>query len=142
MIYYTQLENKSTNYRVRRKDKAMKKFIPADLEQCKIYSGFSYSFNQKLANGEIRTFDIFFVSDRVNITKALAKEIAEALDYPVVDEVINYLMFRLNRAECNRKFIGKTEWINIQGEDFGGEGQMLTDYEENCHYHYAYKEVG
>lgn len=68
--------------------------------------------------------DVFFETDRVKMTRNLAREICHQLLIPDDPSVIYEIQTRARRAECT----DDGEWINIRGENFGGLGQMRKDY--------------
>lgn len=84
---------------------------------CKMLRGFTL-----YANGK----DYFFITDKVNKTKALAKEICRAALIPDAPSVIHDVLRNLQRATLEIKG-EKRKYYEISGEGFGGKGSFIDD---------------
>ena len=74
------------------------------------------------ANGK----DYFFVTDKINKTKNLARQICRAILIPDAPSVIDAVLWNLQKATLEVKG-DKRKYYEISGEGFGGKGSFVDD---------------
>jgi len=70
--------------------------------------------------------DYFFITDKVNKTKNLARQICRAALIPDAPAVIHDVLRNLQRATLEVKG-DKRKYYEISGDGFGGKGSFIDD---------------
>ena len=84
-----------------------------------IKKGFTFFYN---------SIDYFIETEQKNKTEKFIKSVCKALNKEPTENNIKFLMFRLQKANCEIKTLSNgRQYYDIYGDNFGGRGSFIND---------------